>query len=106
MSSICSVDEYLRQAAAVIVKSAESGLAPRIEQAITLLTDTVRAGKPILVCGNGGSAADAEHISGELVGRFLKERRGVELHLPECQHGRHHGVDQRLRLRIGVRPSG
>jgi D-sedoheptulose 7-phosphate isomerase len=33
------------------------------------------AGNKILVCGNGGSAADAQHLAGELVNRFLKERR-------------------------------
>jgi D-sedoheptulose 7-phosphate isomerase len=32
-------------------------------------------GKPLLVCGNGGSACDAMHLTGELVGRFLLERR-------------------------------
>jgi D-sedoheptulose 7-phosphate isomerase len=31
----------------------------------------------VLVCGNGGSAADAQHITGELVGRFLRERRAL-----------------------------
>jgi len=36
-----------------------------------------RAGGKILVCGNGGSAADAQHISGELVDRFMIERKGL-----------------------------
>ncbi len=35
----------------------------------------IASGGKILICGNGGSAADAQHFSGELVGRFLKERR-------------------------------
>jgi D-sedoheptulose 7-phosphate isomerase len=35
------------------------------------------ANRPLLVCGNGGSASDAMHIAGELVGRFLKERRAL-----------------------------
>ena len=34
-----------------------------------------KAGKKVLVCGNGGSAGDAQHFAGELVNRFLKERR-------------------------------
>ncbi len=33
----------------------------------------------MLVCGNGGSASDAQHIAGELVGRFLKERRALNV---------------------------
>jgi D-sedoheptulose 7-phosphate isomerase len=37
--------------------------------------DAVLAGKKVLLCGNGGSAADAQHIAAELVGRFVIERR-------------------------------
>ena len=40
---------------------------------------SLRAGKPVLVCGNGGSAADAMHITGELVGRFLIERHALNV---------------------------
>lgn len=46
--------------------------------AIGAITDSLRIGKPLLVCGNGGSAADAMHITGELVGRFLLERRALK----------------------------
>jgi len=38
---------------------------------------TVLAGGKILICGNGGSAADSQHIAAELVGRFKKERRAI-----------------------------
>ncbi len=38
------------------------------------VTDALRAGGKVLLCGNGGSAADAQHIAGELVGRFKLER--------------------------------
>jgi D-sedoheptulose 7-phosphate isomerase len=41
------------------------------------LADVLRAGGKVLVCGNGGSAADSQHIAAELVGRFKKERRGL-----------------------------
>jgi phosphoheptose isomerase len=40
-----------------------------------LVRDAVVAGKKILLCGNGGSAADAQHIAAELIGRFVVERR-------------------------------
>jgi len=40
-----------------------------------LLGDCLRSGRKILLCGNGGSAADAQHMAGEIVGRFLTERR-------------------------------
>jgi D-sedoheptulose 7-phosphate isomerase len=39
------------------------------------LTARLRDGGTIFLCGNGGSAADAQHVAGEFVGRFLKERR-------------------------------
>lgn len=38
-----------------------------------LIAERVRNGGKVLVCGNGGSAADAQHFAGELVGRFTKE---------------------------------
>lgn len=41
------------------------------------MTRTVLAGNKIIWCGNGGSAADAQHLAAELVGRFRRERRGL-----------------------------
>jgi D-sedoheptulose 7-phosphate isomerase len=49
----------------------------QIERAIDLLVERFSAGNKLLVCGNGGSAADAMHISAELVGRFQQERRAL-----------------------------
>lgn len=49
-------------------------LAPAIEAAGDALVDTFRGGGKILVCGNGGSAADAQHFAAELIGRFELER--------------------------------
>ena len=45
-----------------------------IDRAIVLAADSLRAGGKILLCGNGGSAADSQHIAAELVGRFVTER--------------------------------
>ena len=42
-----------------------------------LVTQSLKNGRKILFMGNGGSAADAQHIAAELVGRFSKERRGL-----------------------------
>lgn len=39
--------------------------------------ETYQNGKKLLLCGNGGSAADAQHIAAELVGRFVMERRAL-----------------------------
>ena len=46
-----------------------------IEQAGQMICETLSSGKKILICGNGGSAADAQHIAAELVGRYEQPRR-------------------------------
>jgi D-sedoheptulose 7-phosphate isomerase len=50
-------------------------LRPQIEAAACEIALRLRAGGKILICGNGGSAADAQHMAGELVNRFLRERK-------------------------------
>lgn len=51
----------------------------KIEEAILKTVRTLTNGESLLVCGNGGSASDAQHITGELVGRFLKERKALNV---------------------------
>lgn len=46
-----------------------------VEQLAGEVARRLRAGNKVLVCGNGGSAADAQHIAGEFLNRFLKERK-------------------------------
>jgi len=48
-----------------------------IEQASSIIVDALKNGNKILLCGNGGSAADAQHIAAELTGRYKTERRGL-----------------------------
>ncbi len=48
-----------------------------IAKCAELLTDTLISGKKVLLCGNGGSAADAQHIAAEFVGRYESERRAL-----------------------------
>ena len=50
---------------------------PAIDAAADLITGTLRAGGKLLVCGNGGSAAEAAHLATELVGRFDRNRRSL-----------------------------
>ncbi len=54
--------------------SASQALAAPVARAGELLAETLRAGGKILACGNGGSAADAQHFAAELVNRFEMER--------------------------------
>ena len=49
----------------------------KLETASALAVETLRNGNKILLCGNGGSAADAQHIAAELTGRYKTERRGL-----------------------------
>ena len=72
-----SLASYLDQSAEVIRATVALGLDEKMERAITACVTAFRAQKSLLVCGNGGSASDAMHITGELVGRFLKERKGL-----------------------------
>lgn len=46
----------------------------RVERAATIIVEALATGHLVLVCGNGGSAAEAQHLAGELVGRFRRER--------------------------------
>ncbi len=54
-----------------------AAMGPRIVLAAELLAERLRQGNKILVCGNGGSAADAQHFAAELVNRFEIERPGL-----------------------------
>jgi D-sedoheptulose 7-phosphate isomerase len=53
------------------------GLARTIEQAAALVAGALLSGHKILLCGNGGSAADCQHIAAELTGRFVSDRRAL-----------------------------
>jgi D-sedoheptulose 7-phosphate isomerase len=60
---------------AAVLEAARGVLEPALERAAAVLTQCLAQGGTILACGNGGSAADAEHLVAELVGRFRAERR-------------------------------
>jgi len=48
---------------------------PQIEKAAKIMIDSLKNGNKIMTCGNGGSASQAMHFSGELVGKFLVDRK-------------------------------
>lgn len=52
-------------------------LGPELCDAAQAIIHCLHSHKMVLVCGNGGSASDAQHFAGELVGRFTTERRGL-----------------------------
>jgi len=64
---------HLKRAAGLAAQAAEC-LAEPASQAAQAIVDAVRDGHVVYVCGDGGSAAQAQHLAGELVGRFLIDR--------------------------------
>lgn len=66
------IDEHLALAEQVYAAHAEQLL-----QAANLMAYSLKTGRKILFCGNGGSAADAQHLAAEFVGRFVLERQGM-----------------------------
>lgn len=69
-----SFAEYLTETGENLRRLQAADIEPQIEAAILAIGTALKARKPVLVCGNGGSAADAQHIAGELVGRYERER--------------------------------
>ena len=59
------------------VAEASRALAPQVDALAARLAEVVRAGKKLLWCGNGGSAADCQHLAAEFVIRFERERPGL-----------------------------
>ena len=69
-----TIDQNFTGAVRALERSRKTLRAPII-RAAHLLTDCFKRGNKLLVCGNGGSAADAQHLAAELVGRFLVRGR-------------------------------
>jgi D-sedoheptulose 7-phosphate isomerase len=64
----------LLELSALAVQVAEQ-LGPDLDRALAMVRDTVAAGGTLLFCGNGGSAADAQHLATEYVVRYMRNRR-------------------------------
>ena len=69
--------QLFRSVADNMARVADSAYVDRVAAVIDLLDGTFRSGHKLLVFGNGGSAADAQHLVAELVGRFATERRAL-----------------------------
>ncbi|MGK2906350.1 MAG: D-sedoheptulose-7-phosphate isomerase, partial [Desulfuromonadales bacterium] len=59
------------------IAGVQSDLLPHIETGVLTLLEAFRGGGKVLIMGNGGSAADAQHLAAEFVGRFLLERKAL-----------------------------
>jgi len=60
------------------VLSTLESLAPQIETVANHMIQALQNGNTIFWCGNGGSASDAQHLAGELVGRFVGDRKALK----------------------------
>lgn len=69
------IDQHIEQHLAAIASL--GGIRADIEATARTIGAALNRGARILLCGNGGSAADAQHIAAELVGRYVAERRGL-----------------------------
>jgi len=69
------INNHLEESAKVIHSS--RSLAMEIQNAAILITQSIRSGNKVMWCGNGGSAADSQHLAAELVGRYKLERKGI-----------------------------
>ena len=66
--------EALRELAELAMRVAEE-MGPELDVALGLVEETVRHGGTLFFCGNGGSAADAQHMATEYVVRYMRNRR-------------------------------
>ena len=58
-----------------LATTVSESLAPELERALSMVRETVGAGRTLFFCGNGGSAADAQHMATEYVVRYVRNRR-------------------------------
>jgi phosphoheptose isomerase len=75
-----SIESYIQRAFAASIETKQdsaSALNNSIEFASAMLNRALLAGQKILICGNGGSAADAQHFSAELLNRYDRDRPGL-----------------------------
>ena len=60
-----------------VIEAIEQQLISTIAAVAEIISESLKNGKKLLVMGNGGSAADAQHMAAEIIGRFKMERRGL-----------------------------
>jgi D-sedoheptulose 7-phosphate isomerase len=71
------VERRIRESVAVQERLLGDDAIAAMVSAAELISATLQRGGKLLAFGNGGSASDADHLTGELIGRFQLERRGL-----------------------------
>ena len=67
------IEQIILRSSSIIKES--TSLSSDIEKAVTVIVNSLKKGNKVILFGNGGSAADAQHIAAEFIGRFQKERK-------------------------------
>lgn len=75
-----------------------SDILAQIERIAVEVKKALADGNKVLFCGNGGSAADSQHLAAEFVGRFQKERARSACYRTDCRYLHSDCCRQRLRL--------
>ena len=70
-----AIEESIKSSSKIILDTTK--LSTKIKSAIEMIIDSIDQGHKIIIFGNGGSAADAQHIAAELIGRFKHERKSL-----------------------------
>ena len=71
------IRQRLKDHMEVLQKLIASDLPEKLEKCAEIVEKALKEGHKVLFCGNGGSAADSQHLAAEFVGRFQKERKGL-----------------------------
>lgn len=79
------VQDLIRQSISVKeLLLADGAMAQRVTAAVAVVTTALKNGRRLYFCGNGGSAADAQHLAAEFSGRFYKDRRALPAEALHC----------------------
>lgn len=85
MEIVSTIQERIKASIAVKEQIIHEGtLLPVIEKVVQVITDAFQQGHAVYFCGNGGSAADAQHLAAEFSGRFYKDRKALPSEALHC----------------------
>lgn len=77
MSNLYIIKQRFIEHITLVQQVAVSNILEQIAASAVIIKNSLKNGKKVLFCGNGGSAADSQHLAAEFVGRFQKERVGL-----------------------------
>lgn len=80
-----TINDLIKASIAVKEQLIQQGqIAPLLEEVVQVITETFQKGGAVYFCGNGGSAADAQHLAAEFSGRFYKDRKALPSEALHC----------------------